>query len=228
MENVPLYVHFIFGCTVLLGFILFYKASQYAKSFLFISVGWIILQSGLSIAGFYERMNTLPPRFPLLLLPPLLFIIICFNTSKGKTILDRLDIKALTLFSVIRIPVEIVLFFLFEHQTIPQLMTFAGRNFDILSGVTAPIIYYVCFIQQKNNKTILLIWNVVCLALLLNIVINAILSIPSSFQLFAFYKPNIAIAYFSFVLLPAYLVPLVLLSHLVSIRQIVLKKGNAE
>lgn len=228
MENVPLYVHFIFGCTVLLGFVLFYKASQYAKLFLFISVGWIIFQSGLSIAGFYETMNSVPPRFPLLLLPPLLFLIICFNTSKGKSMLDHLDIKALTLFSVIRIPVEIVLFFLYEHQTIPQLMTFEGRNFDILSGITAPIMYYVCFMRQKNGKTILLIWNIVCLALLLNIVINAILSIPSSFQLFAFDQPNIAITYFPFVLLPSYLVPLVLLSHLVSIRQLVWKKGNVE
>ncbi len=152
-------------------------------------------------------------------------MIVCFNTAKGKAMLDHLDIKTLTLFSVIRIPVEIVLFFLFEHQTIPQLMTFEGRNFDILSGLSAPIIYYVCFMRQKINKNILLIWNIACLALLLNIVINAILSIPSSFQLFAFDQPNIAIAYFPFVLLPAYLVPLVLLSHLASIRQILLNKG---
>jgi len=35
-----------------------------------------------------------------------------------------------------------------------------------------------------------MLWNFVCLGLLLNIVINALLSLPSAFQQFAFDQPN--------------------------------------
>jgi hypothetical protein len=83
---------------------------------------------------------------------------------------------------------------------VPQLMTFAGRNFDIISGITAPVIYFVCFKGSNvTNKKLLLWWNVMALALLLNIVINALLSAPFPFQQFAFDQPNIAILYFPFV-----------------------------
>ena len=68
---------------------------------------------------------------------------------------------------------------------------------------------------------IILIWNFICFGLLINIVVNAILSAPFPFQKFAFDHPNIAILYFPFVWLPCCIVPIVLLSHLAAIRQII-------
>jgi hypothetical protein len=121
---------------------------------------------------------------------------------------------------VIRIPVELVLFWLFSYKTIPQLMTFEGRNFDILSGISALLVYYFGFIKKSLDKKFILAWNFICLALLANIVINAFLSAPFPFQKFAFDQPNIAILYFPFVWLPVLVVPLVLFSHLVAIRKL--------
>ena len=99
-----------------------------------------------------------------------------------------------------------------------------GRNFDIISGITAPLIYYYGFVKKRLNKNILIAWNLLCLALLLNIVINAVLSAPFPFQQFAFNQPNIAVFYFPYVWLPGCIVPLVLLSHLVAIKQLMSKK----
>ncbi|MDZ7899625.1 MAG: hypothetical protein U5N85_16590 [Arcicella sp.] len=70
------------------------------------------------------------------------------------------------------------------------------------------------------SKKTLLAWNVICLILLLNIVINAAPSAPLPIQQFAFDQPNIAILYFPFNLLPSVVVPLVLFSHLVAIRRL--------
>jgi hypothetical protein len=128
------------------------------------------------------------------------------------------------MFHIIRIPVEIVLFWLFLNKTIPQLMTFEGRNFDILSGLTAPFTYYFGFVKQNLSRNMLLIWNFICLGLLINIVANAALSIPTPFQQFGFEQPNIAVLHFPFVWLPGCLVPMVLFAHLVNIRQLLLKK----
>ena len=129
-----------------------------------------------------------------------------------------------------RIPVELTLLWLFLYKAVPELMTFEGRNFDILSGLSAPIIYYFGFVKKQLSSKIILLWNFICLGLLFNIVIHAILSAPFYFQQFAFNQPNIALLYFPFVWLPACIVPLVLFSHLVSIRRILMmnKKTAAD
>jgi len=73
-------------------------------------------------------------------------------------------------------------------------------------------------VKKKFGATQILVWNFVCLAILLFTVSNAILSAPTPFQKFAFDQPNVAVLYFPFVWLPGIVVPLVILSHLISIR----------
>ncbi len=220
MANLPTFISILFALTTFITIGIFYKASNYSKPTLVILICWLIIQAIIGLTGFYTITNTTPPRFPLLVAPAMLFIAILFITKKGKQYIDGLNIKTLTILHIIRIPIEMVLFWLFIQGTIPQLMTFEGRNFDIISGITAPLIYYFGFVQKRPNKTLLIIWNFICLGLLINIVVNAILSAPSSFQQFAFDQPNVAILYFPFVWLPSCLVPLVLFSHLASIRQL--------
>ncbi|MEM7181375.1 MAG: hypothetical protein AAF518_10715, partial [Spirochaetota bacterium] len=120
------------------------------------------------------------------------------------------------------IPIEIVLFWLFLYSMVPERMTFAGRNFDILAGITAPLIYYFGYIRKNLSRKIILLWNFVCLILLLNIVSNAILSIPFKFQVYAFEQPNIAVLYFPYIWLPSCVVPLVLFSHLAALRRLLI------
>ncbi len=224
MENLPFYISLIFGLTTIFTVALFYKAANYSRATLLILLSWLALQAFVGLSGFYTVTDTFPPRFLLLVLPPLLLIIGLFATSKGREFIDRLDAKSLTMVHVVRIPVEIVLFWLFVNKTIPELMTFEGRNYDILSGLTAPFIFYFGFITKQLNRKIILIWNFICLGLLINIVANAVLSAPFPFQLFAFDQPNIAVLYFPFIWLPCCVVPLVLLSHLATIRKLVVNK----
>jgi len=224
MESLPSYIEAVFALTTFLTVFLFYKAANNSNITLIILVVWLIIQTFVSLTGFYTDTSTLPPRFLLLIGPPLVCILLLFLTPKGKLFLDRLNLSWLTLLHVIRIPVELVLLWLFVHKTVPELMTFEGRNFDIISGLTAPLVYYFCFIKKQWNKNILIAWNVLCLGLLLNIVVNAILSAPTPFQQFAFDQPNIAVLYFPFTWLPCCIVPLVLLSHIASLRQLLQKK----
>jgi len=103
-------------------------------------------------------------------------------------------------------------------------MTFSGRNFDILAGITAPFVYYFVFFKKSISKKGLLIWNIICLLLLLNIVVNAILSTPIPIQQFAFDQPNLAILHFPMVWLPTFVVPAVLFSHIVAIYRLTYSK----
>jgi len=99
-------------------------------------------------------------------------------------------------------------------------MTFEGRNFDILAGISAPIIAYFGLTKAKLNRQTILIWNFICLGLLINIIVNALFSAPSPIQKFAFNQPNIAILNFPYSWLPTFIVPIVLFGHLTSIRQL--------
>ncbi len=96
-------------------------------------------------------------------------------------------------------------------------MTFEGRNFDILSGLTAPVVYWLGFRGGKIKRPLLIIWNILALGLLINIVATAILSFPCPFQQMAFDQPNRGVLYFPFIWLPTVVVPLVLFSHLISL-----------
>jgi hypothetical protein len=220
MDNLPVYIGIVFGLTTILSGYIFYKATVQSRNTGVVLFSWLIFQAGLGLAGFYTITDTMPPRFLLLVLPPLLLIIFLFNNARGVEFIDSLDIKTLTILHTIRIPVEVVLYCLFVNRTVPELMTFSGRNWDVVSGVTAPFIFYLGFIRSRLGNKFLLFWNFICLMLLFNIVIIGILSAPFPFQQFAFDQPNKAVLYFPFNWLPGFVVPLVLFSHLAIIRQL--------
>lgn len=224
MRDIPLYIPLAFGLTTLLTVYIFFRASNSSFATLFILLGWLVLQAFVSLSGFYTSTKGFPPRFILLGLPALIAIILLFIIPKGRQYVDNLNPAMLTLLHTIRVAVELVLFCLYINKTIPQLMTFEGRNFDIISGLTAPLIYYFGFVKKRLSTTVILIWNIICIGLLVNIMVNAILSAPFSFQQFGFEQPNIAVLYFPFTWLPCCVVPLVLLAHLGTIRQLLKKK----
>jgi hypothetical protein len=228
MNILPFYIGALMVLSTCLTVFLFYKAGSYSKTTILVLICWLAIQSAVSLTGFYTVTDTIPPRFPLLVLPPLLLIFSMFITKNGRKYIDRLNIKMLTLLHVVRIPVEIVLFWLFIHKTVPKVMTFEGWNFDILSGITSLLVYYFGLVKQKLNRTVLLTWNFACLALLINIVVIALLSAPLPFQQLAFDQPNIAVMYFPFVWLPCCIVPLVLFAHLASIRILLKRDHNSQ
>ena len=227
IEILPIYVSIIFILTTFLTVGIFLYAvkqgnfsSKATKVLVFLLPFWLIVQMVLSIGGFYLITDTFPPRIPFFAVFPALLLLIALFIFARKDFIARLPIKSLTIIHVIRIPVEIVLLWLFQAGQIPQLMTFEGRNFDILSGLTAPLIFWLAFRGGKTNRSLLIIWNILALGLLINIVTNAILSFPYSFQQFALEQPNRALLYFPFVWLPSVVVPIVLFCHLASLRQL--------
>lgn len=227
MSDLPNYIPLTFGITTMVTVMVFYYALIQAvdvKKATWILGGfvlWMILQSALALNGFYSTAtDTIPPRIMLTMFPAFLIMIWLFSRKPGREVIDRLPLVPLTYLSVIRIPVEIVLYWLYLHQAVLELMTFAGRNFDILAGITAPLVAYFGGKRGELRRTLMVVWNVAALGLLLFIVVNAVLSAPTVVQQFAFDQPNVAILYFPFVLLPAIVVPIVLFSHLVALRQL--------
>lgn len=204
---------------------LFYRAAHRSRRTLYVLVAWLALQAGLSLTGFYAAApQALPPRLLLALLPPVLLLAGLLGTARGRSYLRSLRLEGLTLLHTIRLPVEVALLGLYLHGAVPRLMTFEGRNWDILAGLSAPVVYFLVFRRRRLGRRALMGWNLLCLGLVLNILVNALLSVPGPLQRFAFEQPNVAVMHFPFVWLPSCLVPLVLISHAAAFYQ--LAKSN--
>lgn len=228
IENLPFYVPATFIITTFLTVGIFLYAakrgaftSTTTKILSFLIPFWLLFQGVLAITGFYEKANVMPPRLPVFAVLPFLITIVLLFIFSRKDLIERLPLKTLTLLHVIRIPVELVLLWLFQAGLIPELMTFEGRNFDILSGITAPVVAWLAFRGGKVNRPLLIAWNIFALLLLINIVVHAFLSLQTPFQQFAFEQPNRGVLYFPFIWLPSIVVPIVLFSHLASFWQLI-------
>ena len=224
IENLPSYVSATFLITSFITVAIFGSAVKkaadrffVAKFILFVLPFWMIFQVVLAIGGFYQNFDSVPPRLILFgPLPAALLIAPIFVFASGD-FFGSLPLRILTLIHVIRIPVEIVLHWLYSGGGIPREMTFSGYNFDIVSGLTALIVYFLAFRNGKVNVRLLFAWNILGLALLAVIVTLAILSFPSPMEQIAFEQPNRAVAFFPYIWLPTVVVPVVLFCHAASI-----------
>lgn len=233
ITGLPLYISLVFVLSTIATLWLSYLAIKQAGSAivrkrantaLVAMTGWLLVQAVLGMKQVYSTDTmALPPRILVFgIAPALLAIMLLFITASGRRFLDGLSLERMAYVNTVRIPVEMVLWWLSLAGAVPQLMTFEGHNVDILAGITAPFVGYFGFARQQIGRRWLLTWHVVCLLLLLNIAVHAFLSAPSPLQQLAFDQPNIAVLHFPFCWLPAFVVPIVLLGHLASIRQLLL------
>lgn len=182
---------------------------------------WLCAQMILAYRGFYLASFELPPRMLVAIVPWILLYIGLFAFLWRGHYLQKLSLKTMTHIHVFRLPLELIVFTgLASAGYIPNVMTLHETNFDILAGLTAPLIGYLYFTRKNLSWKGLLVWNIVSLLLLVNITFTAVLSFPYPFQQFGFEQPNVAILHFPFILLPTLLVPIAYFCHLASIHHL--------
>ncbi len=137
--------------------------------------------------------------------------------------MDSMSLKWSVLLHSVRILVEVTLYWLFLYKQVPAQLTFEGGNVDILIGVTTPLVWWA-FASGRIQKRGLLVWNSLALLSVLNALGRAVLSAPSRFQQFAFDQPTVAILTFPFILLPAFVVPAVVFTHLAIFRKLLVSR----
>ncbi len=234
MDDLPSYISLVFLAITLatLGFV-FYAIrevkSKQAKSLsitvLSALLGWLAFTGYLAHMGFYREFDAIPPRLFFAIGPANLVIIALLLIKRSREYLKKIPISILTYLHIIRVPVEMVLWWLALENALPMMLTFEGINYDILSGATAPFVAIFLVSEKRHNRLGAILWNLVALALLFNIVGHAILSAPTPFQQFNFDNPVMAPFYLPYIWLPAFIVPAVFFSHLVSLVQLIAKKS---
>jgi hypothetical protein len=186
----------------------------------FVLFVWLGVLAGLSLKGFFRDFTTLPPRIAFAILPPfVLFLVAAFHPKTGQA-LSSLAPRKLVLFQSFRIVMEVILYVLVAQRRLPEILSVTGSNFDVLVGVTAPPVGYFWLKPGHERVGLVQLWNLLGLAILFNTVIHGILAVPTPFQVFHTDPPNTLVAEFPWIWLPGFVVPIALMGHVLSIRQL--------
>jgi hypothetical protein len=185
-------------------------------------LGWQALMGGLALAGYFMRFDQpwrVLPTVGLSMATALWLASRPWPTAVGRW-LAASPPWAWAALQTFRLPLEWLLHSLFVHGVIGRQMTFAGYNFDILVGLSAPVMAVLLYRSGERRwvQRLAVAWNLLGLALLVNIVVIAVLSIPFAFQLFTTGPANRLVASLPFIWLPTLLVPVALCAHLCALR----------
>jgi len=190
-----------------------------AKSKL-LSVGvpvWLAVTGLAGWIGLVRDFQREPPPMVVLLFAAVVLTVVTAVSRVGSLLVAEAGIAWLVGVQAFRIAVEIFLDWGHRVDLVPVQMTFEGRNWDIVSGVSAAGVAWLVT-KGRAPRWLILLWNCVGLALLLNIVVIAILSMPTPMLRFHNRPANTFISYFPYIWLPAFLVQLALFGHLLVFR----------
>lgn len=185
-----------------------------------VMVGWATVTSMLSLSGALANFESGQPRIPILVLTQLLFVVWLAWFSGWSGSLAQIPQTSLIGLQCFRIPVEFLLAEMADHKLLAMEMTFYGRNFDILAGVTAIMLaIWLRRDGEESLRPVVLGWNLMGLCLLTTVLAHGMLSVPYPFQLLYLSVPTFVVASFPVVWLLTVLVPIAYLLHIVSIRR---------
>lgn len=184
---------------------------------------FIVFVGAMAVNGVYQT-TTLPPRLALLAVLPAFAIIIYFFTAKRfKTIIATFPMPFVIYFQSFRIIVELLIYWAVLEGLGPELISFNGRNFDILAGLTAPLVGWA-YNRGIVGKNLLLLWNIFCLMLLANIVaIFMSLLINPGFWGYESTPISMNFLTIPYVYLAAVYMPLAVFLHMMCIKKILTK-----
>lgn len=180
--------------------------------------GWALLCGLLAYLGFANNFAALPPRLFLFFVPTILLVVwIVFYGAKDCVV--SFPYAVLVGFQSFRILVELLIHQAVVEGVAPEQLTWTGLNYDIVTGVVALIL---APFAKNAPRWILHLFNFVGFWLLAQVVIVAIISMPTAFQILE--PANVWVAHFPFIWLPLVLVSFALMGHLALFRKLVHEK----
>jgi hypothetical protein len=178
--------------------------------------GWMALWGVLAAAGVLSRFELRPP--------PMAILIACtliagfwfgFSALAGR-LADGLPLWTLVLVQGFRLPLELLMHQAAVEHVMPNVLSYTGYNFDIVTGASAFIVAYA--LRRGAPRAIAFVWSCYGCLCLVAITIIAVLSSP----MIAYFGPhelNGWVTHLPFVWLPSVLVAFALAGHIIVFRK---------
>ncbi|MEM9675300.1 MAG: hypothetical protein AAF992_22100 [Bacteroidota bacterium] len=110
---------------------------------------WLLFISVASLSGLFSDFSSFPPRVVIVITIPFITILLITFSRSINAILKVIPPQNLLYIQAFRVIVEVLLWMLFLQELLPEQMTFEGRNWDILVGLTAPLMAYFGLVRGK-------------------------------------------------------------------------------
>jgi small-conductance mechanosensitive channel len=182
-----------------------------AASAVWMATTWIVAATGILV-----RFDRSPPPFAILVLTILVLAFVIAFSRLGARLSTHLPLWLLVAVQGFRFPLELAMHAMYERGVMPIQMSYSGRNFDILTGVSAIAVAFLVW-SSRGGRRLVLAWNILGLALLVNVIAVAVLGTPK-FQYFGPDHLNLWVTIPPFVWLPAVMVLAALTGHLLIFR----------
>jgi len=181
---------------------------------------WLGVLAVLAGQGYFLDFQSMPPRLTLAGLLPLVAGLLMLPTHGTRHFLAVTPPERLIYLQSFRIVMEIILWALAVQGRAPKLMTFEGRNIDILVGLTAIPIGWMVVERRAWPVWVAAAWNVVGILILANVVVHAQLALPTPFRAFVTEPSTAFLATFPYIWLVGFLVPFAFWLHAGSLVQL--------
>lgn len=179
---------------------------------------WLLYAGALGYFGVVGNPYLRPPGPSFLLLPVFLFVaLFLVRTDAALRVATSIPLGMLMGLQAFRIIVEMFLHQLWKEGIAPRMLTYEGTNFDMVIGVSAPVIGWL-YATGKIGARVAFAWNVFGLVMLANVAVRALLTAPGVFNVISGDLPNLAIGTFPFSFIPGFMAPLALVLQVLSIR----------
>ena len=171
----------------------------------------------LGYTGVIANASTLPPGMFYLLVPIIMLVMFTARSRIGEAVALSFPLWLLMGMESFRLVVEVFLHQLWLDGQLPKMLTYQGANFDILIGISAPVMAWLLASRRISNR-VALVWNVIGIVMLANVAVRAVLTSPGPLHFISTEVPNMAIGTFPYTYIPGLMVPLALVLHVLSIR----------
>ncbi|HEX8361543.1 MAG TPA: hypothetical protein VF613_15620 [Longimicrobium sp.] len=179
---------------------------------------WMALTAGAAASGALT-FDGAPPTMVLLIVSILVIALGIGSSRVGGRLAAGVPLAALVGVQAFRLPLELVMHRAYAEGIMPVQMSYSGRNFDLVTGITAILVAGLLLAGRMPEWGVRL-WNWMGLALLVNVVVIANLSTPTPFRVFMNEPANVWIAQAPFVWLPSVMVLTAFIGHIIIFRRL--------
>ena len=138
------------------------------------ALAWMAATWIAAASGVLRQWDRNPPPFGILVIS---IVAIAFGMSFsrfGSRLATGIPLSALIFVQAFRFPLELAMHGMYTRGIMPLQMTYTGLNFDIITGIAAiPVAIFSA--RGTSGRGVVTTWNIVGLALLVNVVTVAIL-----------------------------------------------------
>ena len=185
------------------------------------ALAWLLVMTGLSAGGLFRpgAMGPVSAIPPAILLPILVFSFWLARSKAAVGVLDAMPRDWLIRIQVLRVAGAIFLV-LYLDGLLPGAFALPAGLGDVATGLLALPVAYLVARNSAWARPSAYAWNIFGILDLVTALGLGFLSSPGPFQQLAFEHPNELISQYPLVMIPVFAVPVFVILHILSLRQL--------